>query len=54
MCELTSHDWTEEYNGYRCKNCGEFIPYGCEPWLPVDDFAESELTNDEMDDCNEE
>lgn len=30
-------EWEEEYYGYRCKICGEFIPYGCEPWMPTDE-----------------
>lgn len=30
-CEIIGHRWIEEYYGYTCENCGEFIPYGCEP-----------------------
>jgi hypothetical protein len=36
LCEITHHQWSEDYYGYTCQNCGEFIPYGCEPWTPVD------------------
>lgn len=25
-------DWTEEYNGYRCRVCQAFVPFGSEPW----------------------
>ena len=32
ICELTHHDWQEGYYGLECSQCGEFIPYGCEPW----------------------
>jgi hypothetical protein len=34
ICEATHHEWKEEYYGYKCENCGEFIPYGSEPWEP--------------------
>lgn len=37
FCNATSHKYTEEYYGYVCENCGLFIPYGCEPWMPDDD-----------------
>lgn len=30
------HDWREGYYGWEC-DCGEFIPFGCEPWVPTDD-----------------
>lgn len=33
------HEWIEQYYGYRCQ-CGEFIPYGCEPWLPEEDIED--------------
>lgn len=42
VCELSYHDWVEEYYGYRCVNCGEFIPYGCEPWAPLEDIFDDE------------
>jgi len=32
ICNLTHHDYAEEYDGYRCRNCDDFIPYGCAPW----------------------
>ena len=38
LCLMTHHDWVEEYYGYRCSQCHEFIPYGCEPWAPVDEY----------------
>ena len=31
-CMFLDHKWVETYYGYRCENCDEFIPYGCEPW----------------------
>lgn len=46
LCNLTQHDWQEEYYGLKCSLCGEFVPYGCEPWMPVDDgreLAEEEI-----------
>lgn len=30
-------DWLEEYYGYRCRVCGAFVPFGCEPWAPDDE-----------------
>lgn len=36
-CLSTQHDWKEEYYGYKCERCQMFIPYGSEPWLPVDE-----------------
>ena len=36
-CDAFKHDYEEDYYGYKCKKCGQFIPYGCEPWL---DFGE--------------
>jgi len=29
-------DWREGYYGWECE-CGNFIPYGCEPWTPTED-----------------
>ena len=28
--------WTEAHEGYRCA-CGEFVPFGSEPWAEQDD-----------------
>lgn len=44
LCEATHHEWKEEYYGLKCETCGEFIPYGCEPWVsdeeePEEDFC---------------
>jgi hypothetical protein len=39
--DCKSTDWKKEYNGYRCKVCDCFVPYGCEPWMP-----EQELKNE--------
>jgi hypothetical protein len=36
ICAMMDHDWVQEYYGYRCAVCGDFIPYGCEPWIDVD------------------
>ena len=36
ICDCTHHEWVEEYYGYVCENCGLFIPYGSEPWMPDD------------------
>ena len=37
-CETNpfKHDWEEDYYGYVCQKCGQFIPYGCEPWAPLE------------------
>lgn len=52
LCERTGHRWQEEYYGYKCENCGDFIPYGCEPWMPLDDLydedGEPDFTLDEL------
>ena len=37
FCNVWRHDWEEEHYGYRCRNCRDFIPCGCEPWMPLDD-----------------
>lgn len=42
ICDLTHHEWADEYYGLKCENCGEFIPYGCEPWIPFEDDDEPE------------
>lgn len=36
-CYPTHHSWKDSYYGYECERCGMFIPYGCEPWLPIDE-----------------
>lgn len=43
ICNLTHHEWEKTYYGYKCLNCGEFIPYGCEPWIPFNDTGDDEL-----------
>ena len=30
------HVWGEAYDGYMCRECGLFLPYGSEPWMPYD------------------
>lgn len=42
LCELTHHDWVEDYYGYRCSQCNMFIPYGCEPWIDFDDEGDAD------------
>lgn len=42
LCNLWQHQWKEGYYGYTCENCGMFIPYGCEPWMPLDDYSEDD------------
>lgn len=29
-CE--SHQWEETYYGWKCA-CGDFVAFGCEPWM---------------------
>jgi len=36
ICNAINHRWEENYYGYSCENCGLFIPYGSEPWMPFD------------------
>lgn len=36
-CPPTQHKWKEEYYGYKCEVCEMFVPYGSEPWLPIDE-----------------
>lgn len=37
-CDLSSHQWEETYYGWKCLKCGDFVPFGCEPWSVDDDF----------------
>lgn len=39
FCQLTDHEFKEEYYGHRCERCGLFYPFGCAPW---DDTGEDE------------
>lgn len=50
-CNAFEHHWREVYYGYECEICGEFIPYGCEPWLDDEDeeYRSNEYYNDEPD-----
>lgn len=41
ICDAIDHRWLEEYYGYKCENCGAFVPYGSEPWLDDDDAEQS-------------
>ena len=50
LCEMTHHEWKEEYYGYKCETCGEFIPYGCEPW--IDDNSTYTQDFDEFSDAD--
>ena len=36
-CDPFQHDWSEDYCGYKCVTCNLFIPFGCEPWMPLED-----------------
>lgn len=36
LCSITHHKWAEEHYGYVCENCGLFIPYDTQPWMPFD------------------
>lgn len=46
-CDPFRHDWQEEYYGYKCRVCGMFVPFGCEPWGPEEDFADKDEAYDE-------
>lgn len=30
------HQWVEEYYGDRCRLCGQFVPDGMGPWMPLE------------------
>lgn len=47
-CDMFAHEWKEVYYGYECIKCGQFVAYGCEPWMPIDDYEvdEYEYTGD--------
>jgi hypothetical protein len=51
-----NHDFQEEYYGYRCVKCQQFIPYGCEPWAADEDeeMDESNPTNIFYEDLEDE
>ena len=36
-CDPFHHKWVETYYGWECEICGMFVPFGCEPWMPLDD-----------------
>ena len=46
------HEWQEVYYGYACRYCDAFVPFGCEPWVDVDQeqYSEMEDFNDYGDD----
>lgn len=37
------HLWEEDFYGWRCAGCDSFIPFGCEPWAPDDEWPPVEL-----------
>lgn len=43
--ECRPDDWVEDYAGYRCRVCGDFVPFGCEPWAP-DDYDVAEMVRE--------
>lgn len=45
-CNEFSHIWKEEYYGWKCTRCGDFIPFGQAPW-------EEELQYDDADQDDE-
>lgn len=45
-CDTFDHEWTDHYYGYECAKCGMFIPFGCEPWMPLDDYEPDEYEFD--------
>jgi hypothetical protein len=32
-CDPWQHKWVEVYYGYECSICGDFVPFGSEPWI---------------------
>lgn len=43
---MFNHEWMDHYYGYECKKCGMFVPFGSEPWAPIDDYEEDEYDYD--------
>jgi hypothetical protein len=44
-CDAFQHEWEEVYYGYKCRKCGTFVAFGCEPWMfgdEYDDITESD------------
>lgn len=37
FCTIGWCAWEKEYYGYRCSVCGDFVPFGSEPWIERDD-----------------
>lgn len=35
--DMLKCQWRDHYYGYICEGCGQFIPFGSEPWMPLDD-----------------
>jgi hypothetical protein len=38
-------DWIDKYYGLKCRVCGVFVPYGCEPWSLDDHDAADMVRN---------
>lgn len=49
MSRDCEHVWDQVYYGYECRECALFIPFGLEPWLPLDEDEQEELELDEAD-----
>lgn len=45
-CGVFDHEWGDHYYGYECTKCGMFIPFGSEPWMPIDEYEEDEYDYD--------
>lgn len=43
-CLGIEHHYKETYAGYECEYCHDFIPYGCEPWMPIDEDEDDDPT----------
>lgn len=39
ICSAEKHQWQETYYGYKCTECGTFVPFGSEPWVNIEDDA---------------
>ena len=41
-CDPFCHEWVSNYYGYACTQCGMFVPFGCEFWMPMGDDEEED------------
>lgn len=42
--DMSKCEWQEVYYGYKCVKCGTFVPFGSEPWMPLDNDGDDDPT----------